>query len=471
MKDRALILPETFFPKCEDPFKWQSPAGLFSLSVIVLFAIVHFAADMLPGLNNLQRPGSGAPSGTQMEYAWIAAKGIAFRISVVLLAIPLVGSFYKFLRSLEPRRLQKALLISFLVFIILSILCFPYNDGGGLRSMGTDYGVISSDPFAVKSGFFYRRLLQPGIANVLGFGGAHLYYLFTMGVTYLLILTTTIAMQRWLSSSLSVTSSESPSVSLKQLGKDDAWIFLVVLSAATASFIAFHFQFPGYPEQIGYICLLIMAFVPMRPQTRWSAVALALASHEIMIFALTPVIVFCFRSLKERAVALAIVGLYGLLWLAAYRFQFPALVSVHTDLAPAVNTIDIFLTNIPWVTLGALAAHKLLWGTLVWVAISLLRQRQFHAVLALASLTLTPLATLVVAADTSRLAGLGFLGILLSIAILCRTAEYVWERSLLRGLLALNVLLPSVYISANYHRIPCPGLYEFVIGRMSQFLG
>src|SRR5262245_29078293 len=115
MKDRALIFPETFFPKSEDPFKWRPPTWLFSLSVIALFAIVHFAADMLPGMNNAQRPGSGAPGGTQVEYAWIASKGIAFRISVILLAIPLVGSFYGFLRSLEPRRLQKAILLSFLV--------------------------------------------------------------------------------------------------------------------------------------------------------------------------------------------------------------------------------------------------------------------------------------------------------------------------------------------------------------------
>jgi hypothetical protein len=467
MKDRALIFPETFFPKCEAPFNWQLPNWLFSLSVIVLFAITHFAVDMLPGIIHTQRHGSDAQIGTQVEYVWIAAKGIAFRISVILLAIPLVGSFYRFLRSLDPRQLQKALLVSFLVFIALSILCFPYNDGGGLRSMGTDYGVISSDPFAVKSGFFYRRLLQPGIAYVLGFGGPHLYYLFTLGITYLLVLVTTIALQCWLSSGPSVT----PSVNLPQAGKDDKWISLAILSVATTSFIIFHFQFPGYPEQLGYISLLVMAFVPMRSQTRWAAVALALAAHEIMIFAMVPVILFCFRSFRERAVALGIVGLYGLFWLAAYRFQFPALVRIHTDLAPSVNTIDIFRTHIHWVILGALAAHKLLWGTLIWAAISLLRRRLIYPALALASLALTPLATLVVAADTSRLAGLGFLGILLAIAILWRSAEYVWERSLLRGLLALNVLLPSVYISANYHRIPCPGLYELIINRLFQFLG
>src|SRR5262245_32452715 len=312
MKVRTTVFPETFFPKEEDTFNWRLPTWLFSLSIVVLFAIVHFAADMLPGINNTGRPGSEAANASQAEYVWIAVKGIAFRISVILLAIPLVGSFYCFLRSLGSRQLRKALLLSFLVFIVLSILCFPYNDGGGLRSMGADYGVISSDPFAVKSGFFYRRLLQPGVAYVLGFGGPQLYYVFTLVVTYLLVLTTTIAMQCWLSSSISVTGSENPSISLKQSGKDDAWIFLVVLSVATASFIAFHFQFPGYPEQIGYICLLIMAVVPMRTQTRWSAVALSLASHEIMIFVLAPVIVFCFRPFRERAVALGIVGLYGL---------------------------------------------------------------------------------------------------------------------------------------------------------------
>ena len=461
MKDSVLLIPETFFPKCEDPFDRRIPVWLFTLSIIILFAITHFAVDMLPGVNSAPQSGSLAQNVTRFEYAYIAAKGIAFRISVIILAIPVIAAFYRFLRSLERRQLQKALLISSLVFIILGVLCFPYSDGGGLRSMGVDYGAISSNPFAVRSGFFYRRLLQPGVANVLGFGGMNLYYLFTLVITFLLVFITTLAIQRLLSNDSSGTIE--PSIGA------DIWMGMVVLSAATTSYVIFHFQFPGYPEQLGYIFLLLMAFVPMSSRTRWSAVALGLASHEIMIFALVPVIVFCFQSYRERIVALAIVGLYGLLWLSAYRFHFLGLVRVHTDLAPAVNTIDIFMAEIRWVFLGALSAHKLLWATLVWAAISLIRRKQFYLALGLISIALAPLATLVVAADTSRLAGLGFLGILLAIAILHNTSQSIWERNALRCLLTVNILAPSVYISANYHRIPCPGLYELMINRFALF--
>ena len=60
MKERALIFPETFFPECEAPLNRQSPTWLFLLSVVILFTIVHFAVDMVPGISHTQRPGEGA---------------------------------------------------------------------------------------------------------------------------------------------------------------------------------------------------------------------------------------------------------------------------------------------------------------------------------------------------------------------------------------------------------------------------
>jgi hypothetical protein len=182
-----------------------------------------------------------------------------------------------------------------------------------------------------------------------------------------------------------------------------------------------------------------------------------------------PVIVFFFRPFKERAVALAIVGLYGFFWLAAYRFHPFSLVSVHTDLAPSVNTIDIFFNQWRWVIVGALAAYKVFWVLFVWALLYLLWRSRFYSALALAGLLLTPLATLVVATDTSRLAGLGFLGALLALAILWRSIESTRERYLIRGMLILNILVPSVYIPANYNRIPRAGLYEIVINYISGY--
>jgi hypothetical protein len=465
MKNGDPVFPRTFFPDFEDTGGRQLPAWLFAFSVIALFVIIHFPADMLPNVAGILRLGANAPAWIQqeklVENVWIPVKGIAFRISVFFLALPFAVSFYRFLRSLEPRRLWKTFGLSLLVFIILGILCFPYQNGSGLSSMGNDYGMISSNPFAVKSGFFYRRLLMPGLSYVLGFCGTYWYYIFTLVVTWFLVFLTTLALGLWLSS-------DSDSA-LTATGKYDNWTSLAIISAATSSYIAFQYQFPGYPEQLGHAIILIMAIVPMRSQTRWAGVALALASHDLMIFVLLPVIVFFFRPFKERAVALAIVGLYGFFWLAAYRFHPFSLVSVHTDLAPSVNTIDIFFNQWRWVIVGALAAYKVFWVLFVWALLYLLWRSRFYSALALAGLLLTPLATLVVATDTSRLAGLGFLGALLALAILWRSIESTRERYLIRGMLILNILVPSVYIPANYNRIPRAGLYEIVINYISGY--
>ena len=453
MKNGASAFPATFFPDDETTDGWQIPTWLWALAVLALFAILHFAADMLPPFRPLR--GSRTLSfwlqpENFVAQVWIPVKGIVFRAAVLLLLLPVGHAFYCFLRALPPRQVLSAVKVSVPVFLTVGLLCFPYQDGSGLSSMGQDYGVISADPFAVKSGFFYRRLLMPGLAYVLGFGGVYWYYIFSLAVTWLLIFLTALALQQWLSAETSIRT-------------ESKWVALATLSAATLSYIAFHYQFPGYTEQLGHVLVLLLALVPMRSQARWAGVALGLATHDLMLFVLLPIILFFFHPVRERLVALGILGAYGFFWLAAYRFQPLALVRVHTDLAPAVNTIEIFRHETLWVTIGALAAHKLFWLVLVWAVVYLLRQRQFYTALATASLVLTPLATLVVATDSSRLAGLGFLGVLLALAILWRSRDSLAKQYLLRGVLALNLLIPSIYVAANYHRIPRAGLYEMAI--------
>lgn len=466
MKTADPVFPRTFFPELEEPARWQLPTWLFAFSVTILFSIVHFAADLLPNVADVLRLGTNAPDWMRqerlVENVWVPVKGIAFRISVLLLALPIASSFCRFLLSLGTRQILKAALVSLVVFVILGALSFPYKDGSGLCSMGRGYGELSSDPFAVESGFYYRRLLLPGIAYVLGFGGIHWYYLFTLGVTFVLIFITSLGLQRW----LATASDGSPDATI-HAGKDQKWVALTTVSMATSSYIIFQFQYPGYPEQLGHVIVLMMALVPMRSQARWAAVALGLATHDLMIFVLLPVIVFFFRAFRERAVALAIMVLYGILWLAAYRFQPLSLLRGHTDLAPSINSVGIFLEQWPWVIIGALAAFKLLWGVFVWAAVFLLRRRLIRSALALASLALTPLATLVVATDASRLAGLGFLGVLLALTVLWQSIESVWERWLIQAMVVLNILAPSVYVASNFQRIPRAGLYEIAISYLA----
>jgi hypothetical protein len=455
MKTAAPAFPATFFPVGKESDSWSLPAWVLALAILALFTVVHFAADMLPNLAQTFRLGANAPAWMEQErllaQVWIPLKGIAFRLSVLLLALPFAQAVYRFFRTLEAEQIRQALRLSIPVFLMVGLLSFPYQDGSGLSSMGYDYGVISAAPFAVKSGFFYRRLLVPGLAYVLGFSGVYGYYLFALGMTWSLIFLTALALQRWLATDAEGTFTPTEN-------SDNQWVALAVLSAATLSYIAFHYQFPGYTEQFGHAIILLLALVPMRSQARWAGIALGLATHDLMLFVLFPIIVFFFRPVKERVVALAIMGLYVFLWLAAYGFRPLAVVKVHTDLAPAVNPIEIFLHEGRWVTIGTLAAQKVFWVLFVWAVIHLLRRRQLYAALALASVTLTPLVTLVVATDTSRLAGLGFLGVLLALTILWRSLASGWQRSLLRALLVLNLLLPSIYVAANYHRIPRAGL-------------
>ena len=412
------------------------------LSVLALFVAVHSPIDrVVHALLAVQRGLGGAVlAGTaRAEHEALLARAYVQPLRQLLFVVGVVPLLIVILRALaapEVRRLLRAVAPTALVAcLICAVLAVPFRGSLGVAGMGEAYLKHSLQPFATGSGWYYRRLLTVGLANVTGLSGG-LYYPASLGLTLAL----TVAVAAFTRARLRLTG-------MVQL--------VVVTSICTSQFVFFAFLSPGYVEPLGFALLLVPWIAPTQSEERLACWALVLSCHEALAVALLPLLIVL--EGRDRLPLLALLALYGLLLMLSFGFDLGAILRVQTQLKEG-SSWDFFRSAGGWLALAIFAAHKLLWLAIGGALVDARHARRARAFVAVAALL--PLLTLPIAVDGSRMVGFGFLGVLAALELFARHAS----RRVLVALAALNLLIPSFYVGLNTGPRLEPGLYRSAVG-------
>lgn len=303
-----------------------------------------------------------------------------------------------------------------------------------------------------------KRLLKPAIAHFIHLDGYLRYYFFSLMCTYILILlTVAFSETRLLRAASGEDHLQSRSPTVK---------WLIYLSVMTSSFILTDFQWPGYSDQVSFILVLLMATIPMTPQARLATLALCLLNHDGITLALVPVILWCFPK-TERVTALLVVGLFYGIVAASYGF------SVHKGLQAQQTVSDSGSGPVWEAALGdpgfflasLFFTYKLLWIAPVLAVAMLWNQKDTATSAAIVGITFFPVLLTLIAWDTTRVAGFGWLGLLIAVGVLLRE----WSRQpkayhyALLALISANLLIPSYNVvlgfKDSFSKYPYPGFY------------
>jgi hypothetical protein len=371
---------------------------------------------------------SAAPA--NMESIALRLKGIIFLASLLILFLPVVKSLSRTGFLWEKRKLVRRLVLSAITFLLLCLLIDPLR----LSALHQHYSQMSVSPFDAPRGWYYRRLLMPAIAHFLGFRGDVFYYLYSTVLTFGLIF-------------FLLGYFESQQIKIR---------FLHLLSIATAGFIIFNFMVVGWSEPMMFVLFLLLLFIADSDDSRLSLVALSLATHEGSVLVLVPMILFCFPG-KKKLKYLTVIALYFVLYVISFRLDALLLVKSQFSLDNKIGLDWVRLY--PWrAAVGWLLSYKLLWIFVFWAIYRMMKAGEFRAASAVFSLSiLAPALINILAVDVYRHVAEGFIGLLIAYTYLMKLGY--GDRLFVKIIMALNILVPSVYIGTNSGFRFKPGLY------------
>jgi len=403
--DPRLAIEERSTPIAWWAVLWTAAALLFT---IACFEFGHAADALAPILAALRGPHSVEADGPALL---ATIEGFLFFCGVVAVATPHLPALWRASRATVDRADLIQAAIAYLALQALSTGFRPLNLGEGYQRM-------SLAPFGPDIWGLHRRLLHVVLADWLHLGGG-LFPLFHALLTLALL-----ALARGF---------------LRRQGcRPPAWAFV---SLATCSF-AFHgFQFPGYPDGLVLILGLLFVLARLPVHGYASLMVLALLSHEALAVAVLAPLALWLPRRAWPAVAAPIV-LYGVAWAASFGFDVAAGFHAQVDFDGASGP-QLVLARPGAELLGLIVANKLLWLPVLALPVIAWRRNGAWAALRLALPMVAAVALCVPSYDTSRMAGMGAVVLLLAFAVF-------WPR-LERGggrlLLAANLVLPSPYVS------------------------
>lgn len=400
-----------------------------NLSLISLAILVSFIISNMPVESFVSQAGL---SGSVI----VGIRALLFFISAAILFFFFLKDSAGFFSSFIKRDI---LIKSFFVFFLLMILSSSVQ----LASMGREYGQVSIAPFAQHEGFYYRRILMPALANFLQFQGPILYNVFHFLVTFLLIYT----IIYW----------------LKEKKQAD-FNLLQLLSIFCAGFVMFQFQMPGYTEQGVLLACFLSLMISSSSWSRIAALAIMFLFHEgAAIFVGIPFALMYFPK-KERPLYLAVLFLFLFSWGLHFRFDLARLFLSHTQIGEN-NNLYYFLNNPKLVLAGVFFAYKFLWLYFAYLIFESFRTKDYRNLAVPSVLIAAPFITLPLV-DVSRDISWGYMGILLAVVFSYKNLK----RKYFNLILALNLLLPSVYVGANTGFVTFPGIYRIIIHFVRSFL-
>ena len=360
-------------------------------------------------------------------------KRIVFLISIVILFYPLLVSLKRSGYLWDSQKLKRRLIISGTIFLFLSLFIFPVH----LAGAGSRYALMSISPFEASSGWYYRRILMPAIANFLGFEGYLLYYIYSMVINFILIF-------------FVVAYVEHEGIEINVLH---------LLSIATSSFIIFNFMLQGFADPLMCILLLLALFVVDHHESRLAITALTLAAHEGSVFILMPLMFFFFPR-KDLYKYFLVIAMYFGLYFLSYRLNAINLVESHNLIE---NKIGIgWAVEYPFRAIGGwFFAYKLLWIIIIYAVFKMLKTNNtVKAVSVVSILILAPLIINILTVDVYRNIAGGFLGLLICYSFLMKSGY--GKTISLNVIMFINILIPSIYVGTNNGFRPVPGLYGWL---------
>jgi hypothetical protein len=401
--------------------------GFFALTSL-LFAVTCIGyqhwAGLAQSLPIARADPALAAAGARTAFA--SLEGSVFFWSLVVLGLPQTGRIWRDLGQTICREDARQALFALCLLLLFGTVVAPWH-------LGESYAEISLAPFGQASWGLHRRLLVPAMAFFVHLDGK-LYLVFQLGLVFALL-----TLLR---------------AFLRRQGCTPDLVSLV--SLATSAFVFHNFQFPGYPDVFVLILALLMVSVRLPPLGHATLVVLGLLSHEALACAvLGPLVLWLPR--RTWPLVAAPFFLYGLFWAIDFGFDVGHGWHVQVDYEQHSGP-ELLLARPGTVLFGMLVANKLLWGVVAVHLVTALRRRG-AAAWRIVLPVVAGLALCVPSYDTSRMAGMGCLSLILAYAA-CWPAL---QRGFGRFLVVANLLLPSVYVSP-FVEVPLgvvwgPGLY------------
>ena len=437
--------------------------ALMWTAILAAFAITHLAADRIhAGIVHLMTLAPAAftskladvyperdLAAELMSQAVVPFKGLVFLISLVVLILPVAFSVRAAWPDYAEIPWRKHVIWATLACLALACLVFPIRNIFLLEgSFGLPFARMSLDPFAELAELRKRRIFPAVLAHFLQLKGVPLYALFNAFDIWILVLSLSVFFERHLSRA---------SLELRW------WHFV---SIATSALVVSQLHGFGFIDHWVFWLTLVMLSFPFSLQAQMSMVAFALMTHEASVFLLGPVLLFGLRTWRERITVLSMLPLFVGMWVLSYGGDLYALQS-----ADKVEGIaQRWIADPGWGLFGTFMAFKAMWAFVPWALILLVRARRYHAALAILAVVACVLSMVINVKDTSRLAGYLFPAILASFIVVARQVKTPRGSRVVSALLALNLLIPSFWVSVQPSRMRLPsGLYAVetdLIGRL-----
>lgn len=402
----------------------------FILPALVIFSIIHFNSEVLRNLlqgsfhfDNLKT--------TKVLHYLIPFKVVFFIIAIISLIFPLPKELFIIFSPVK----SNDLFIPLIAFCILQLAFWNFRP----MSMGYGYAEMSVHPFDMPTGWYYKRLLMPAIAYLTGFRDIILYFIFSSFLSYVFLLLIWIFLKQQFS----------------HIG--NLKVFLVFISVCSLECVTYLFFFPGYPDHLLSIFILLLYCFPLSERSKLSLIILAVATHDVSLFIFLPVILFQL-NVNNRSLPLICFGIYGLFYLLAFQFNIPHLFAVHK--IENSSPLQWAKQNPALLLSGFLIAFKLLWLIIIYGI--RLAEKSTKPYL----LTLLSVAFLVslMGVDTSRLVAFGF-------PLLLLLLKPVYEKinsKIFFGIIVANLLIPYLNISLNMGIIKVIYFKDFLNCMMGQ---
>ena len=350
----------------------------------------------------------------------IHIKKLVFIISMVILLIPLTNSLKRASFLWDPKNLRKRFIRSGIVFLLLSILVFPME----LSGYGWQYAKMSLSPFAMNSGWLYRRLLNPAIAYFFGFQGRFLFYVLSLGIVFVLIY-------------LIMAYFEFEEVEVNLID---------ILSIMTCSFVILNFMSQGFPDPLMFIMFLIALIATDSYESRLAVITLALLVHEASVFIIGPIILFFFPK-KDAFKCFLVIAIYFGLFLLSYLVNFEEFMKTYIVL----NNKSAFdwIMEYPIREIGGwIASYKLLWIVIIYGMLKMFKSNDLNrALFVVCMVIISPVVMNLMTFDVSRHTGWGALALLMSYSYL-RKSGY-GKKAFLKFVMFVNILIPSIFVGTN----------------------
>jgi hypothetical protein len=435
-----MVIPKRHFFDIPKPYY----ALTWWLSIVFLFAIVHFRNDLifqylehLPFISdNLKKLIIARKEGI-ISHLITPSKGIIFLCSLSILISPIVRDSLKLMQNMDSQSLRHILITSLKATFIISLLVFPSSTDG----LGIAYGKMSLDPFDQYSLIINRRFLMPALAHILFLRGHIFYFIFSMLCTFALIVLTLV----WIK---------------KNDIKLNLW---QIISLSTCSFIIFQFHSPGYSDVLMQIFLLLLVTFPFSNKAKVSILTLSLLTHAVFTLSIMSIIAF-FNLDKKSFKNFCLIGiLYVIFWMGfAYDFNVSGFYNTYITMNqnPNIMSTRDYMMMCPLEEFfGIFSAYKLLWAVIVIALVILLQNKQIKLALEISLLLLCALFLTFLGVDTSRHFGWSFYALLLSLRVIKDWDKRDQIVKPMNVIFILNLFVPPYFVGLCGHHLNEKGIY------------